>query len=265
MFVPLKITKTEIDGLEQRNGKMLLPRPKEASDAFYKGILRRVTDEHGVIDGSNLQGIVFPFDKANYDVFISYSHNDEAAALYLATYLRSKGLSVFLDSTVWYSADGLLNIIDHKYSMAVDKVHFDYEKRNFSTSRVHAMLSMAILEAIRHSECCLFVMSPHSLTLQSGIETKTLSTWIYEEASFINNIQPSLPPRMVKPTLKMFSEGGSVQIKDSATNKLEAQYNIDLTNFHEVKSLDFEVRTGTAILDYIYAKYEIKKRKLLYG
>lgn len=264
MFVPLRIKKTEIFALKARNGVLILPRPKEASGVFYEAILASVTDQNGVIDGSNLKGLTFPFDKANYDMFISYSHNDEPEALYLATYLRRKGLSVFLDSTVWYSADGLLDKIDHKYSMADDNVHFDYLKRNFSTSHVHAMLSMAMLEAIRRSECCLFIESPHSLTLESGIKNKTLSPWIYEEATFINTIQPSLPPRLTEPHTRMFCEGGSIRINDSA-NQLKAHYNIDLSNFKEVKSEDFEGDMGTALLDKIYAKYQIKKPRLLWG
>lgn len=264
MFVPLRIKKSEIVALRVRNGALLLPRPKEASDVFYEAILASVTDQNGVIDGSNLKRLTFPFDKAHYDVFISYSHDDEFEALYLATYLRGKGLSVFLDSTVWYSADGLLDKIDHKYSWADDKIHFDYIKRNFSTSHVHAMLSMAMLEAIRRSECCLFIESPHSLTLKSGIENKTLSPWIFEEATFINAIQPSLPPRLTEPHTRMFCEGGNIRVNDSA-NQLKAQYNIDLSNFKEIKSEGFEVNRGTAILDAIYSQYQIKKPRMLWG
>ena len=201
--------------------------------------------------------------RSNYDVFISYSHNDEAEALYLATYLRNKGLSVFIDSTIWYSADSLLDAIDSKYSWADDQIHYDTVKRNFSTSHVHAMLSMAMLEAIRRSECCLFVESPHSLTLKSGIETHTLSPWIYEEATFINNIQLSIPPRMVKPELRIFCEGGKLRVRDSQ-NHLKAQYVIDLTNFTHIKSDDLEVGVGTNILDTIYTKYKIKKPQVLW-
>lgn len=263
MFVPLRIKKSEIVALKARNGVLPLPRPKAESDVFYEAILKSVTDPNGVIDGSNLKRLTFPFDKPNYDVFISYSHNDESDALYLATYLRRKGLSVFLDSTVWYSADGLLDRIDHKYSMAEDNVHFDYTKRNLSTSHIHAMLSMAILEAIRRSECCLFIESPHSLTLKTGIENKTLSPWIFEEATFINTIQPSLPPRLTEPHTRMFCEGGNIRINASA-NQLKAQYSIDLTNFNEVKSEDFEDNRGTAVLDMIYAKYHIKKSRILW-
>lgn len=263
MFVPLRISKGEIAALKRKKGALLLPRPSAASEAFYKRVLDSVTRNDGTIDGSNLQGMIFPFDRNNYDVFISYSHNDEEEALYLATFLRNKGLSVFLDSTIWYSADGLLDAIDKKYSWADDHEHFDYIKRNFSTSHVHAMLSMAMLEAIRRSECCLFVDSPHSLTLRIGIETHTLSPWIFEEATFINNIQPSLPPRLVKPEVRVFCEGGNIRLRDSH-NLFKAQYAIDLTIFRHIKSEDLEVGIGTALLDSIYTKYQIKKPQVLW-
>lgn len=265
MFVPLRIKKTEIKLLQRRNPTLLLPKHKAASERFYKNILASVTDADGVIDGSNLQVLNFPFDKGNYDVFISYSHDDETEALYLATFLQKKGLSVFLDSTVWHSADGLLDAIDKKYSWADDHIHYDTVKRNFSTSHVHAMLSMAMLEAIKRSECCLFVESPHSLTLESGIKNHTLSPWIYEEATFINNIQPILPPRLVKSELRMFCEGGNIRIADSTSNQLKARYSIDLKNFKQIKSEDLETTVGTDILDNIYSKYNIKKTRKLLG
>lgn len=259
MFVPLRITKTEILQLKARNGALLLPSQHTVTKNFYEAILKSVTGKDGLIDGSNLQSLNFPFASSHYDVFISYSHNDEKEALYLTAFLRKKGLNVFLDSTIWNSADGLLEEIDQQYSWAKDGKHYDYVKRNFTTSHVHAMLSMAMLEAIRRAECCLFIESPHSLTLKSGVETKTLSPWIYEEATYINTIQPSLPPRMVKPQLRLFCEGGNIRIQDSMSRQLKAQYRIDLTNFQHIKSTDLEVGIGTGILDAIYKKYKILK------
>lgn len=263
MFVPLRITKAEIQQLKGRVGELPLPNQHLASQNFYKEILRFVTDEHGVIDGSNLQNLNFPFAHPHYDVFISYSHNDEELALYLTAYLRNKRLNVFLDSTIWNSADGLLNAIDRQYSWAEDRIHYDVTKRNFTTSHVHAMLSMAMLEAIRRSECCLFIESPHSLTLKSGVETKTLSPWIYEEASYINTIQPAMPPRLLKPQFRLFSEGGNIRVQDTENMQMKAQYKIDLTNFQHIVSTDLEGNVGTGILDAIYSKYGIKKHGVL--
>lgn len=82
MFVPLQISQKEIDKLKYYAGKLSLPEIEKEQDEFYRGILSQVT-KNGAIDGSNLSQLAFPFADANYDVFISYSHNDEDAALYL--------------------------------------------------------------------------------------------------------------------------------------------------------------------------------------
>lgn len=263
MFVPLRITKAEILRLQGRIGVLQLPEQRMATRSFYQAILRSVTDEHGVIDGSNLQNLNFPFERSHYDVFISYSHNDEDIALYLAAYLRSKRLNVFLDSTIWNSADSLLDAIDKQYSWAEDNVHYDVTKRNFTTSHVHAMLSMAMLEAIRRSECCLFIESPNSITLKNGVETKTLSPWIYEEASYINTIQPTLPPRLIGSRIKFFCEGGNISIQDSISKQMRAQYRIDLANFQYIESADLAGNDGTGILDAIYDKYQIRRPRVI--
>ena len=60
-------------------------------------------------------------------------------------------------------------------------------------------------------------------------------------------------------------KGGILRIEDSARNQLKAEYNIDLTNFKQIVAEDLEVESGTNILDRIYYKYSIKKRKPLFG
>ena len=70
---------------------------------------------------------------------------------------------------------------------------------------------------------------------------------------------------MVGPQIKMFCEGGNLRIEDSVSNQLKAEYNIDLTNFKRIVAEDLEAEVGTGILDRIYNKYNIKKRKPLFG
>ncbi|MBR3022513.1 MAG: hypothetical protein IKH59_09150 [Bacteroidaceae bacterium] len=72
--------------------------------------------EH-VIDGDALKNYIFPTgEEGNYDVFISYSHNDKDDAIFLTLWLEQKcGLRVFLDYYVWGSADSLLKDIDDYY------------------------------------------------------------------------------------------------------------------------------------------------------
>jgi hypothetical protein len=63
--------------------------------------------EKNLIDGSKLINDWFPSYKA--DVFISHSHNDSRTAKRLAIWLKKEfGLTTFLDSIVWGSANDLL-------------------------------------------------------------------------------------------------------------------------------------------------------------
>lgn len=92
------------------------------NEEFYRDILNIAMGDDGIIDGSKLQKLDFPSVQKEYDVFISYSHNDEDLALYLASWLSNYcGLSCFLDSTVWHGADDLLNVIDDKYCLEPNK------------------------------------------------------------------------------------------------------------------------------------------------
>lgn len=92
------------------------------NEEFYRDILNIAMGDDGIIDGSKLQKLDFPSVQKEYDVFISYSHNDEDLALYLASWLSNYcGLSCFLDSTVWHGADDLLKVIDDKYCLEPNK------------------------------------------------------------------------------------------------------------------------------------------------
>lgn len=144
-------------------------------------ILTTVTNANGVIDGEQLSGIWFPIAKR--DVFISHSHNDEDLALTIAGILNEKfGLSVFIDSTIWGSADVLLKAIDDEYCKQENGT-YNYTKRNFSTSHVHAMLTTAIMQAMDQTEAIFFLNTSNSVyKLKNGFSKEhTLSPWIYEE------------------------------------------------------------------------------------
>lgn len=79
----------------------------QIDEDFHNQLFEKVTDGDGDINGSELQNLTFPL-ACHYDVFISYSHIDEKVAWGLYSFLRSKKLKVFLDSTIWHSADKLL-------------------------------------------------------------------------------------------------------------------------------------------------------------
>ena len=181
---------------------------------FKRTIRRVVVPDNGIIKGDTLKDSYFPstlFLGSNYDVFISHSHNNEAEAHLLATWLEKfRGLTCFVDSFAWGSADQLLKEIDDKYCIKQRNRNgnsYYYNKRNFTTSHVHAILSMALLDTILRSKYCIFIESTESVPLNSGLKKKTLSPWLYEEIKYMQLLQP-------KQETKMFSEGLEKAIAD---------------------------------------------------
>ena len=162
---------------------------KEKLNNQLVDILAAVTNANGVIDGEQLSSIWFPIVKK--DVFISHSHNDEDLALTIAGFLKERfGLSVFIDTTIWGSAVRLLKTIDDEYCMQENGT-YNYTKRNFSTSHVHAMLTTAIIQAMDQAEAIFFLNTSNSTyKLKNGfLKEHTLSPWIYEEIVFAKHLR----------------------------------------------------------------------------
>ena len=265
MFVPLRVSTKSIGFLYELVGNLGdVSIDKENSDV-YDRLLRSCTKADGTIDGTNLQQQVFPFDKTNYDVFISHSHADEEFALYLYAWLKKSGLNCFIDEVLWYSADELLKKIDLDYCKASTPGLIDYDKSLRSSGHVHTMLGMSMFEAINRSECCLFIESSNSLTLKDGIDNNTLSPWIYQEVQYANHMKPQLPPRLQQSSLRMFSEGGNILCESREFSRVEdslkIEYKVDFSNFQEINHGDLYCMngSGTKGLDMIYKKYLLKK------
>lgn len=260
MFSKFKISTNSIKSLMLKHGRIRLLDQTNTEAGFYSDILNICTGDDGIIDGTKMQNLDFPSLLNEYDVFISYSHNNEDEALYLASWLQTYcGLNCFLDSTVWHGADDLLLEIDKKYCWQPKSETYNYNKRNFSTSHVHAMLSMAMHDIINRSECCIVIDSDQSFPLKEGIDTYTLSPWIYEEVAYITHMMPKLPARYQKNyTLRLFSNGG--QICESRQNvELKVKYNVDLDKFPTIYSTDLSAlyNGGHQALDRMYLQKNI--------
>ena len=137
--------------------------------------------QNEVIDGIGISNDIFPV--LHKDVFLSHSHDDRQLAYIVAKMLNQWfGLDVFVDSMFWGSADELLWEVDNKYCRKNENT-YDYNKRNLSSSHVHAMLSTAIMKAMDQSEIIIFLNTPNSVPeIKSTMEEEyTLSPWIYEE------------------------------------------------------------------------------------
>ena len=99
---------------------------KQLEDTFEEQ-LENAIDENGVISGEEFTNSWFPTE--NYDVFLSYSHDDEDIALIVAGLLKSEfKLKVFIDELFWGSADQLLRKLDNKYCKN-EEGNYDYKKR----------------------------------------------------------------------------------------------------------------------------------------
>lgn len=158
---------------------------KQDFDNKYRRLLKNYL-ENGTVDGTKLLEEVFAKD--HYDVFISYSHNDEELIFAIAGMLGKEfNLNVFVDAFYWGSADRLLKEIDDIKCKKADGT-YDYQKRNLTTSHVHAMLTSAIMQVMDLSEVVIFVNTYNSVPVLentlSGKREYTFSPWIYEEVLF---------------------------------------------------------------------------------
>lgn len=201
---------------------------------FKKSLKSVVIPTSGIIRGNTLKDSYFPstlLNGINYDVFISHSHNNEPEAHMLATWLeKSKGLTCFVDSFAWGSADQLLKEIDDKYCVKQRNRSgnsYYYHKRNFTTSHVHAILSMALLDTIIHSRYCIFIDSSESVHLTGRLKKETLSPWLYEEIKFMQLLQP-------RREIGMFSEG-----LEKAINSCNISYDVS-SELNEFPFLDVD-------------------------
>lgn len=233
MFAKFRINIQEISKLKTAYPSRFIANG-DKSQRFYQQLIETCKDTDGCINGAELSGLIFPFEHDKYDVFISYSHNDIRAAKYLYHYLTYKcEFRVFMDSTIWNSADGLLRVIDRKYCYNEEEGTYNYSKRNFSTSHVHTMLGMAMIEAIKRSELFLFIESDESISLKDGINNFTLSPWIYQEIQFANNLPLDEPDRPLYVRTRFYSTGGVMN-----ESHLGIKYSVDTKEFHELSSDD---------------------------
>ena len=152
--------------------------------------------KNGILNGSNLGSHWFP--EIASDVFISHSHRDKEYAISCASWLyKNFGLVSFIDSCVWGYADDLLKIIDDKYCYNSERKTYNYRKRNQSTSHVHMMLTTALSEMLKASECVLFINSPNSITSDDAVN-KTQSPWLFLELGIMRIIRREKPKRLIE-------------------------------------------------------------------
>jgi len=281
MFLPYKITSTQISELTKGH---LLNRTFLNQYDSLKGILYSNLDiniiKERLIQGTRLQEQWFPTDPElmKFDVFISHSHKDDDNHIKpLASWLwQHLGLKSFIDSQFWQYADDLLKRMDDWYAKK-NSGNYDYGVRNYTTSHVHAMLSMALMRMMSNTECVLFVDSDNSIKYDKG-QAKTPSPWIYEEICYANNLEIKIPQRYINQLMPLHESGGVIKQRMFCSREenpeLTIQYKVNLDDFYEIKVSDLRAdwnggNRNTAALDYLHkkalAKYKLNgttRRKL---
>ncbi|MEW4286183.1 hypothetical protein [Priestia koreensis] len=204
---------------------------------------------NGSIDGTKMQNDWFP--QINADVFISHSHSDEEKAIALAGWLKEKfDLTAFIDSYVWGYSANLLKKIDDEYCKNTNRTTYNYDKRNFSTSHVHMMLSMALTKMIDKTECILFLNTPNSVVTEEVVE-QTKSPWIYHEIGMTKLIRKQEPkrPGFIKKGSSLFENAQGLDIVYKLDVDHLKKITVDDLNTWEIK---FRNNTYLEALDVFY-------------
>lgn len=217
--------------------------------------------ENGSLDGTKIQDDWFP--QINANTFISHSHNDREMAIGFAGWLKEEySLFSFIDSCIWGYANELLKQIDDAYCLNVgSKDNYSYEKRNFSTSHVHMMLSTALTTMIDKTECIFFLNTSNSTcSTKETIKNKTNSPWIYSEIVTTNLIQKrNLSPDRMKKFKQVLLEKSLQKFEKFA--QMEIQYDLDFSHLYALndqvlfnwKSINKrKFSKGTETLDNLY-------------
>lgn len=279
MFLPYKIKSNEIHTLVKDHpiNRDFLKKYDELKEMVENNV-----DEQQIvkdlINGVTVQEQWFPVDKVPlFDVFISHSHKDVDRDIKpLASWLYSElGLQCFIDSLFWQYADKLQYMMDKCYAQRA-KGKYDYNIRNYTTSHVYTMLTMALMKMMSRTECVLFVDSDNSIMYQKG-QSQTPSPWIYAEISFAQNLQMTIPNRYLQWLVPVYESEGKIQMRTySNSHKMNIMYDVDLSQFYEISadtlfSNKLNGNLGKGALDYLHEKalekFErgISKKRFIYG
>lgn len=205
---------------------------KKEFDNFSTKVKENLKDfiyDNGKIDGSSLKEHWFNIVDA--DIFISHSHRDIVKVKAFAGWLKHNfDLTCFIDSCVWEYCDELLKQIDDEKCKNKNASTYSYELRNYTTSHVHMMLSIALSEMIDKSECIIFFNTPASVSLSDDLETlkkdkhsTTLSPWIYHELAMTSMIRPS----QLKRQTTILEHADERSLFASEQNSIQITHNID--------------------------------------
>lgn len=242
MIAPFRISKETISHLPiiDLAYSLEFKRKQRTMDSSIKSYVYGVD---GTLDGDAIQESWFPTD-THYDFFISHAHGDEKDAKRLASWLYTKfNMTSFIDSQIWGSADSLQKQIDNSICAKTHK-EISYKQTQDSSAHVHAMLTMALMDAIDKSNFFIFIESDNSL--RPFEPDVTNSPWLFEEIFIANHIGRSVRKTMC------FSETN--QINESRQNIVHA---VKIKGYPKLSisrlSMMDQLGNSTDVYDYLLA------------
>lgn len=218
------------------------------------------------MNGNSLENDWFP--EVNADVFLSHSHADEKSVIGFAGWLQETfGLTVFIDSCVWGHSNVLLKNIDNEYCLNSESNMYDYTKRNYSTSHVHMMLSMALTKMMDKAELVIFVATENSIQpISKTISETTKSPWIYNELVMTNLIRKNIPNRAIEKSFekRAYNEAKKLDVAYDVSDYLNKLIPLKDENLSiwRMQFLQDYPRQGHP-LDYLYAQFKRSEEMLL--
>lgn len=237
MIATFRISKDTIGQLPSIEAEYLLEfnSKKRNMDSSLKSY---VYGNDGTLDGDAIQESWFPTD-TRFDFFISHAHDDEKEAKKLASWLHTKfHLTSFIDSQIWGSADSLQKHIDCSIREKTQK-NITYKQTQDSSAHVHAMLTMALMDAIDKSNFFIFIESEQSL--RPFEPDVTNSPWLFEEIFIANHIR-----RPVCKTI-CFSETGRID-----ESRQDIVHTVKLNDYPMLTPYKIRVLNGLEDLTDVY-------------
>lgn len=147
---------------------------------------------------------------------------------------------MFIDSCLWGCANQLLKIIDKEYCIHSNGKFYDYDKRNYSTSHVHMMLSIALNTMIDNCEAIIFLNTPNSIKLSEEIKvSRIMSPWIYNELATTKFLRRKKCDRCSSGVLE---HGEYKSFSESKQPQLEILYDVKefIECFIDISKVDIE-------------------------
>lgn len=220
---------------------------------------------NGVINGSELENDWF--SEIDSHIFISHSHTDKKLAIALAGYLFKKhGIKCFVDSCVWGYSNELLKQIDNWYCKNTESNTYNYDRRNFSTSHVHMMLSASLNKMIEKCESLFLINTPNSIET-SDILKETYSPWIYSEILTSKLIEKKIPPRHIhiglERRVETFSKAENLNESLKIKYKLDLDHLVDLSEEEIINWGLIPSDTPENALDILYHHKPAPQKQLI--